>query len=151
MSKKELASEKEPILETKTQPMDTGVSSFKVGGVLRELKFSAATRYRLFLDIPQESIQNYIASDLFKITATALLLYGKEAVGKSIQDTLELFEADKLMDDEMEAIVAWVRKRTLNFMLTEAEEIAKAMAEVIPKATQLNNTLIGSQDYVMKK
>ena len=63
---------------------DAGVKEFKVGGKLREIKFTAATRYRLFLNVEKEDIQGYVTSDLFKITAVALLLYGKETIGKKL-------------------------------------------------------------------
>lgn len=54
---------------------DSGIKEFSVGGQMRELKFTAAARYRLFLNVENQDIQNYITSDLFKITATSLLLY----------------------------------------------------------------------------
>ena len=123
---------------------DAGVKEFKVGGKLREIKFTAATRYRLFLNVEKEDIQGYVTSDLFKITAVALLLYGKETIGKKLDELMDMFENDNLMDDEMEEIVGWVRQRTLNFMLKEAEESAKALQKILPQATELSSTLNGS-------
>ena len=130
---------------------DAGVKEFKVGGKVREIKFTAATRYRLFLNVEKEDIQGYVTSDLFKITAVALLLYGKETIGKKLDELMDMFENDNLMDDEMEEIVGWVRQRTLNFMLKEAEEVGKALEQVMPKAMVLNNTLTGFQDSASKK
>ena len=123
---------------------DAGVKEFKVGGKVREIKFTAATRYRLFLNVEKEDIQSYVTSDLFKITAVALLLYGKETIGKKLDELMDMFENDNLMDDEMEEIVGWVRQRTLNFMLKEAEESAKALQKILPQATELSSTLNGS-------
>ena len=125
--------------------MDTGVKTFNVGGKPRDLMFSAATRFRLFLNIPVEDIQTYITSDLFKINAIAYLLFGKEARGKKIDEILDMIEDEGLNDVELEEIVGWVRQRTLNFMLKEAEESAKALQKVLPQATELSNTLNGSQ------
>ena len=122
---------------------DAGVKEFKVGGKLREIKFTAATRYRLFLNVEKEDIQGYVTSDLFKITAVALLLYGKETIGKKLDELMDMFENDNLMDDEMEEIVGWVRKRTLNFMLKEAEEVQKSLTQVMERATKLDNSLTG--------
>ena len=130
---------------------DAGVKEFKVGGKLREIKFTAATRYRLFLNVEKEDIQGYVTSDLFKITAVALLLYGKETIGKKLDELMDMFENDNLMDDEMEEIVGWVRQRTLNFMLKEAEQIATALQQAIPKATELSNTLSGLQNSTSTK
>ena len=130
---------------------DAGVKEFKVGGKLREIKFTAATRYRLFLNVEKEDIQGYVTSDLFKITAVALLLYGKETIGKKLDELMDMFENDNLMDDEMEEIVGWVRKRTLNFMLKEAEQIAEALNQSLPQAIGLNNTLTGLQTSALPK
>ena len=130
---------------------DAVVKEFKVGGKLREIKFTAATRYRLFINVEKEDIQGYVTSDLFKITAVALLLYGKEAIGKKLDELMDMFENDNLMDDEMEEIVGWVRQRTLNFMLKEAEEVGKALEQVMPKTMALNNTLTGFQDSASTK
>ena len=134
-----------------SEPVDSGVKSFKVGGQLRELKFSAAMRYRLFLNINNEDIQQYISSEAFKITAVGFLLYGKEISGKPLIEVLDKFDEDNLLDDEMEEIVGWVRQRTLNFMLKEAEEVGKALEQVMPKAMVLNNTLTGFQDSASTK
>ena len=134
-----------------SEPVDSGVKSFKVGGQLRELKFSAAMRYRLFLNINNEDIQQYISSEAFKITAVGFLLYGKEISGKPLIEVLDKFDEDNLLDDEMEEIVGWVRQRTLNFMLKEAEEVGKALEQVMPKAMALNNTLTGFQDSASTK
>lgn len=127
-----------------TQNMDTGVKTFNVGGKPRELMFSAAIRFRLFLDVPVEDVQTYITSDLFKINAVAFLLFGKEAKGKKIDEILDMIDDVGLNDVELEEIVGWVRQRTLNFMLKEAEESAKALQKILPQATELSSTLNGS-------
>ena len=119
---------------------DNGVKDFLIGGKLTTLKFSAATRYRLFLNIETQDIQNYISSDAFKISATGMLIFGKEIIGKPLADVLDMFDEVGLTDDEMEEIVGWVRKRTLNFMLKEAEQIAEALNQSLPQAIGLNNT-----------
>ena len=121
-----------------------GVMDFLIGGQLRTLKFTAATRYRLFLNIDTQDIQTYISSDAFKISATGMLIFGKEIIGKPLADVLDMFDEVGLTDDEMEEIVGWVRKRTLNFMLKEAEESAKALQKILPQATELSSTLNGS-------
>lgn len=136
---------------TTTDLADSGVVTFPVGGVNRTLKFTAAARYRLFLDIPNDQIQNYIVSDSFKINALSYLLYGKEYIGKTLEEVLERFEEDDLMDDEMEAIVGWVRQRTVNFMVKEAEQVAQTLKQVMPRVTELSDTLSGSQDSTSKK
>lgn len=82
---------------------------------------------------------------MFKINAIAYLLFGKEARGKRIDEILDMIEDEGLNDVELEEIVGWVRQRTLNFMLKEAEESAKALQKVLPQATELSNTLNGSQ------
>ena len=128
-----------------------GVMDFLIGGQLRTLKFTAATRYRLFLNIETQDIQAYISSDAFKISATGMLIFGKEIIGKPLADVLDMFDEVGLTDDEMEEIVGWVRQRTLNFMLKEAEEVGKALEQVMPKAMALNNTLTGFQDSASTK
>lgn len=125
--------------------MDAGTITLNVGGKPRDLMFSAAARFRLFLNIPVTEVQNYITTDLFKINAVAMILYGKASRDKSIDDVLDMFEDDGLSDLELEAIVGWVRKRTLNFMLSEVEDIAQTLREVMPQAIELNNTLSGIQ------
>lgn len=131
--------------EPKNQNMDAGTITLNVGGKPRDLMFSAAARFRLFLNIPVTEVQNYITTDLFKINAVAMILYGKASRDKSIDDVLDMFEDDGLSDLELEAIVGWVRKRTLNFMLSEVEDIAQTLREVMPQAIELNNTLNGIQ------
>lgn len=131
--------------EPKNQNMDAGTITLNVGGKPRDLMFSAAARFRLFLNIPVTEVQNYITTDLFKINAVAMILYGKASRDKSIDDVLDMFEDDGLSDLELEAIVGWVRKRTLNFMLSEVEDIAQTLQEVMPQAIELNNTLNGIQ------
>ena len=131
--------------EPKNQNMDAGTITLNVGGKPRDLMFSAAARFRLFLNIPVTEVQNYITTDLFKINAVAMILYGKASRDKSIDDVLDMFEDDGLSDLELEAIVGWVRKRTLNFMLSEVEDIAQTLQEVMPQAIELNNTLSGIQ------
>ena len=138
-------------MSTESNEVETGVKEFKVNGVLRELKFTAATRMRLFLNVETNGIQDYISSDLFKITAVSLLLYGKEVVGKPLMEIIDRFDQDRLLDDEMEEIVGWVRTRTLNFMLKEAEEVQKSLTQVMGRATALNNSLIGLEDSTSKK
>ena len=131
--------------EPKNQNMDAGTITLNVGGKPRDLMFSAAARFRLFLNIPVTEVQNYITTDLFKINAVAMILYGKASRDKSIDDVLDMFEDDGLSDLELEAVVGWVRKRTLNFMLSEVEDIAQTLQEVMPQAIELNNTLNGIQ------
>lgn len=131
--------------EPTNQNMDAGTITLNVGGKPRDLMFSAAARFRLFLNIPVTEVQNYITTDLFKINAVAMILYGKASRDKSIEDVLDMFEDDGLSDLELEAIVGWVRKRTLNFMLSEVEDIAQTLQEVMPQAIELNNTLSGIQ------
>lgn len=131
--------------EPKNQNMDAGTITLNVGGKPRDLMFSAAARFRLFLNIPVTEVQNYIVTDLFKINAVAMILYGKASRDKSIDDVLDMFEDDGLSDLELEAIVGWVRKRTLNFMLSEVEDIAQTLREVMPQAIELSNTLNGIQ------
>lgn len=131
--------------EPTNQNMDAGTITLNVGGKPRDLMFSAAARFRLFLNIPVTEVQNYIVTDLFKINAVAMILYGKASRDKSIDDVLDMFEDDGLSDLELEAIVGWVRKRTLNFMLSEVEDIAQTLQEVMPQAIELNNTLNGIQ------
>ena len=130
-------------MSTEANEVETGVKEFKVNGILRELRFTAATRMRLFLNVETNAIQEYISSDLFKITAVSLLLYGKEAIGKPVMEIIDRFDEDKLLDDEMEEIVGWVRTRTLNFMLKEAEEVQKSLTQVMERATKLDNSLTG--------
>lgn len=122
---------------------DNGKKIFNVGGKPREVMFSAATRFRLFLEVPVHEVQDYILSDLFKINSVAMILYGKEAQGKTINDLLDKFDDDELSDIELEEIVGWVRERTLNFMLAEAQETIKALEPVLRQANELNNTSNG--------
>lgn len=138
-------------MSTEANEVETGVKEFKVNGVLRELRFTAATRMRLFLNVETNAIQEYISSDLFKITAVSLLLYGKEVVGNPLMEIIDRFDQDQLLDDEMEEIVGWVRTRTLNFMLKEAEEVQKSLTQVMGRATALSNSLIGLEDSTSKK
>lgn len=133
------------------QNNSNGVMDFLIGGQLRTLKFTAATRYRLFLNIETQDIQAYISSDAFKISATGMLIFGKEIIGKPLADVLDMFDEVGLTDDEMEEIVGWVRKRTLNFMLKEAEQIAEALNQVMPQATELSNSLTGLQNSALQK
>lgn len=132
--------------DEKDKDLDSGTTTLNVGGEPRELMFSAAARFRLFVNIPLDQIQEYVLSDNFKINAAAMLLYGKNARGKTLDEILDMFEDDGLSDIELEAIIGWVRKRTLNFMLREAEEIAENLKTVMPQATALNNTLNGMQN-----
>lgn len=124
---------------------DTGTITLNVNGQPRELMFSAATRFRLFVEVPVHEIQDYILSDLFKINAVGMVLYGKQVQGKSVDQVLDMFEEDGLSDIECEEIVAWVRQRTLNFMLAEAQQTAEALAPILAKANALNSTLSGTQ------
>ena len=130
---------------------NNGVKDFLIGGKLTTLKFSAATRYRLFLNIPTEDVQTYISSDAFKISAAGMLIFGKEIIGKPLADVLDKFDEVDLSDDEMEEIVGWVRQRTLNFMLKEGEQIAQALKQVMPQATELSNSLTGLQNSALQK
>ena len=130
---------------------DSGVKDFLIGGKLTTLKFTAATRYRLFLNIPIQDVQEYISSDAFKISAAGMLIFGKEIIGQPLADVLDKFDEINLGDDEMEEIVGWVRKRTLNFMLKEGEQIAQALKESMPQATELSNSLTGLQNSALPK
>lgn len=130
---------------SKDQNFETGVKTFLVGGVERELKFNAALRFRLFLNISNEQIQNYVTSEVFKLTALALLFKGKEGVGMSTEQVIDLIEELDLENHEMEAIVGWVRERALNFILAEAQETAKALQQLMPQAKALSSSLTGSQ------
>ena len=85
---------------SESQNMDTGVKTFNVGGVPRDLMFSAAIRFRLFLNVPVQQVQEYILSDMFKLNAIALLLVGKEAQGKTVDQIIDIIEEQKLSDVE---------------------------------------------------
>ena len=110
---------------SESQNMDTGVKTFNVGGVPRDLMFSAAIRFRLFLNVPVQQVQEYILSDMFKLNAIALLLVGKEAQGKTVDQIIDIIEEQKLSDVELEEIIGWVRKRTLNFILKQPRPCKK--------------------------
>ena len=127
------------------QDNDFGVREFMVGGKNVILKFTAATRFRLFRDLEPSSIQGYVTSEAFKLQALALLLIGKEATGMTVDDILDALDELGLNEVEMYKIYEWVLKRTINFMLKEAEAAAKTIAMSMPKVTELNNTLTSSQ------
>lgn len=127
------------------QDNDFGVREFLVGGKNVILKFTAATRFRLFRDLEPSSIQGYVTSEAFKLQALALLLIGKEATGMTVDDILDALDELGLNEVEMYKIYEWVLKRTINFMLKEAEAAAKTIAMSMPKVTELNNTLTSSQ------
>ena len=127
------------------QDNDFGVREFLVGGKNVILKFTAATRFRLFRDLEPSSIQGYVTSEAFKLQALALLLIGKEATGMTVDDILDALDDLGLNEVEMYKIYEWVLKRTINFMLKEAEAAAKTIAMSMPKVTELNNTLTSSQ------
>lgn len=128
---------------TESTKKDAGVITLNVGGKPRKLMFSAATRFRLFLDVDINQTQDYILSPLFKINAVGMVLYGKEVQGKTIDEILDRFEDDELSDVECEEIIGWVRERTLAFMLAEAQQIAQALEPALKKATELSNTSNG--------
>lgn len=130
-------------MTTESTKKDAGTISLSVGGEKRDLMFSAATRFRLFLDIPPVDIQEYILSDLFKINAVGMVLYGKDIQGKTIDYILDRFEEDGLSDIECEEIIGWIRERTLNFMLAEAQQTMKALEPILKKANELNSTSTG--------
>ncbi|URG13847.1 hypothetical protein [Acinetobacter phage vB_AbaS_TCUP2199] len=125
--------------------IDYGVKTFMVGNQPMELKFTAATRFRLFKDLPIEEIQGYVTTEAFKMQATALLLLGKDSMGKTVEAILDEFENLGLLDHEMMAIYEWVLERTINFMLKEAEAAAKQIRQAIPQVKELSNTLNTSQ------
>lgn len=131
--------------ENLVDPEDFGVKEFLVGGVFKELKFTAATRFRLFQDIPDSEIQTYVSSNGFKLRSVALLLLGKKANGMQMDDLFDELEEIGLMDYELNVIYEWVLKRTLNFMLQEAEVAAKMLTETMPQVIELSNTLTSSQ------
>ena len=127
------------------EPDDFGVKDFMIGGKLKTLKFTAATRFRLFKDIPDEQIQGYVSTTAFKLQSVALLVIGKEALTKSLDEIFDILEEMDMSDIEMALINEWVLKRTVNFMVKEAEQLAKLLKEQIPKVTELNNTLTSLQ------
>lgn len=132
-------------VENLVDPEDFGVKEFLVGGIFKELKFTAATRFRLFQDIPDSEIQTYVSSNGFKLRSVALLLLGKKANGMQLDDLFDELEEIGLMDYELNVIYEWVLKRTLNFMLQEAEVAAKMLTETMPQVIELSNTLTSSQ------
>lgn len=127
------------------EPDDFGVKDFLIGGQIRTLKFTAATRFRLFKDIPDEQIQGYVSTTAFKLQSVALLVFGKEALSKSLDEIFDALEEIDMADHELALINEWVLKRTLNFMVKEAEHLAKLLKEQIPKVTELSNTLTSLQ------
>ena len=128
------------------EPEDFGVKTFSVGGKPMELKFTAAARFRLFKSMTPEEIQAYVATETFKLQAITLLILGKKALTQSIDQILDDFDEIGLMDDEVNAIYSWVLKRTLNFMLKEADEAANQLKKMLPKVNELSNTLSSFQD-----
>lgn len=130
---------------------DAGVREFKVGGKLVTLKFLAATRFRLFINIQPHQVQDYVSSEAFKLRAVGLLLLGKKAMGMTVEDLLDEFEELQLDDDECQEIYEWVLKRTINFMLKEAESQSQAIKAGLPQIEQLSNSLSGLNPSVLKK
>lgn len=124
---------------------DSPIQTFSIGGKPTELKFTAAVRFRLFADIDNSQIESYITSDGFKIKAVGCLLFGKEIKNMTGEDLLDKLDVIGLMDDELEAIVGWVRTRTLNFMLDELKNVKATLETVIPKAQVLQSSLTGSE------
>lgn len=124
---------------------DFGVRTFNVGGKPMELKFTAATRFRLFKDMQPEQIQAYVATETFKLQSLTLLILGKEALTLSIENILDKFDELGFMDHEINEIYNWVLKRTLNFMLKEAEETANQLKKLLPQVNGLSNTLTSLQ------
>jgi len=132
-------------MSEKDQVTDYGVKTFMVGGEAMEVKFTAATRFRLFKNMPIEEIQGYVTTEAFKLQATALLLLGKDSMGKTVDDILDELENLGLLDNEMMDIYEWVLQRTINFMLREAEAAANQIRQAIPQVNELSNTLNTSQ------
>lgn len=130
-------------LPEKPEVDDNGVKTFLVGGIAKELKFTAAMRMRLFINLTPDQIQNYVTSDMFRLNALAYLLMGKDALNKTGEDILDYIEEIQLTDSEAQEIHAWVLKRTLNFMLNESKAVAEGLKEIVPNVQELHNTLTG--------
>lgn len=130
---------------------DSGVREFLVGGKSRTVKFLAATRFRLFVNIEPHQVQDYVSSEAFKIRSTALLLIGKAAMDMTVSEIMDSFEEMELEDDECQTIYEWVLSRTINFMLKEAEAQSQAIQKGMPQVQQLNNSLNGLSLSVSKK
>lgn len=128
-----------------TEPEDYGVRDFIIGGETMTLKFTAATRFRLFQDMSPDQIQNYVTSEAFKLQSLALLILGKDAIKMPVSDILDKLDDLGMMDHELNAVYEWVLKRTINFMLSEAEAAARMISESMPKVNELSNTLTSSQ------
>lgn len=131
--------------EATKAPEDFGVKDFMVGKTVRTLTFTAALRFRLFLNVEPSQVQAYVSTEAFKLTALGLLLLGKSAIGMPVEDMLDAFEDLELTDDQAHLIYEWVLKRTINFMLKEAEATAQAVNQAMPEVKQLISTLDGSQ------
>ena len=127
------------------EPEDYGVRDFIIGGETMTLKFTAATRFRLFQDMSPDQIQNYVTSEAFKLQSLALLILGKDAIKMPVSDILDKLDDLGMMDHELNAVYEWVLKRTINFMLSEAEAAARMISESMPKVNELSNTLTSSQ------
>lgn len=130
---------------------DSGSREFKVGGKIVTLKFLAATRFRLFVNITPDQVQEYVSSEAFKLRAVGLLLLGKKALEYSVDEILDQFEELGLDDDECHEIYEWVLQRTINFMLKEAESQSKAIQAGLPQVEQLSNSLNGLNPSILKK
>lgn len=123
------------------EPEDYGVREFMVGDKPTTLRFTAAARFRLFKDLNPQEIQAYVTSEPFKLHSAGLLLLGKEALTVSVDEVLDRLDDLGLMEHELHAIYQWVLKRTINFMLKEAEVAAQILKQAIPQVTELSNTL----------
>lgn len=130
---------------------DAGVREFMVGGKPVTLKFLAATRFRLFINIEPNQVQQYVSSEAFKLRAVGLLLLGKKALSLKVDEILDEFEELQLDDDECQEIYEWVLKRTINFMLREAESQSQAIQAGLPQIEQLSNSLNGLNLSALKK
>lgn len=128
-------------LDEVKEPEDFGIREFPIGGVMRELKFTAGMRFRLFRDIPPESIQAYVSSEAFKWQSLALLTIGKASMNMTIDEICDEFDALNFLESEIALIYQWVLQRTLNFMLKEAELSAETLQKTMPKVSELSNTL----------
>lgn len=122
---------------------DSGKADFYVGGKVLQLKFLAATRFRLFINIQPSEVQDYVSSEAFKLRSVALLLLGKTGMDMRVDEILDRFDELGLTDEECQNIYEWVLQRTINFMIQEAEAQNRVIQKGMPQVEQLSNSLNG--------
>lgn len=122
---------------------DSGKKEFYVGGKVITVKFLAATRFRLFINIQPSEVQDYVSSEAFKLRSVALLLLGKTGMDLRVDEILDEFEELELSDQECQEIYEWVLQRTINFMIQEAEAQNRVIQRGMPQVEQLSNSLNG--------